>query len=161
MTLSKEELKVLHLSASKEAISLDVFADFVISAINSLQNEKIKNIEDLFHASDLSATGIINFEEFKTLYKLILNLDVEKEHFSEIKRIFDDYAELHDSEEEGRKPQRGLDHAAFERLCIEKDLFTIKAQNHFINTHQKTFLNVTEPQEAFKKDFIKIQENLD
>ena len=48
-------------------------AEFVISAINSLQNEKIKNIEDLFHAADLSATGIISFDEFKTLYKLIIN----------------------------------------------------------------------------------------
>ena len=72
-TPSREEQKLLHLNNAKEVIQIDVVAEFVISAINSLQNEKIKNIEDLFHAADLSATGIISFDEFKTLYKLIIN----------------------------------------------------------------------------------------
>jgi hypothetical protein len=39
--------------------------------------------------------------------------------------------------------------AAFQRLCLEKEIFTIKAQNNFINSHSKTFLNVTESQDAF------------
>jgi Ca2+-binding EF-hand superfamily protein len=56
----------------KEAISLDSLAEMVINTINSLQNEKIQNIEDLFHAADMSATGVISYDEFRTLYKLIV-----------------------------------------------------------------------------------------
>jgi len=32
----------------------------------------MQNIEDLFHAADMSATGVISFDEFRTLYKLIV-----------------------------------------------------------------------------------------
>ena len=44
---------------------------------------------------------------------------------------------------------------------MEKELFSIKAQNSFINQQQKTFLNVTESQEAFQIEFTKLKENLD
>lgn len=63
---------MLHLKNSKEAISLDLLSEQIITTTNSLQAEKIKNIEDLFHAADLDANGVINSEEFKTLYKLIV-----------------------------------------------------------------------------------------
>ena len=62
----------MHLNNVKEAISLDSLAEMVINTINSLQNEKIQNIEDLFHAADMSATGVISYDEFRTLYKLIV-----------------------------------------------------------------------------------------
>lgn len=71
MTKSEEQ-RYLHLNNVKEAISLDSLAEMVINTINSLQNEKIQNIEDLFHAADMSATGVISYDEFRTLYKLIV-----------------------------------------------------------------------------------------
>lgn len=123
----------------------------------------MQNIEDLFHAADLSATGVISFDEFRALYKLIVIQSEEStdEQLGELKRLFDEYAELHDDFEDGRKPQRGLNMAAFQRLCLEKEIFTIKAQNNFINLHSKTFLNVTESQDAFESEFNRLKENLD
>ena len=164
MALTKsEEQKYLHLNGVKEAVSLDLLAEMVITTINSLQAEKLQNIEDLFHAADLSATGVISFEEFRTLYKLIgvASEETTDAQLEELKRLFDEYAELHDDLEDGRKPQRGLDLDAFRRLCLEKEVFTIKAQNAFINQQQRTFLNVTESQDAFEAEFQKLKSNLD
>lgn len=77
----------------------------------------------------MSATGVISYDEFRTLYKLIViqtdeNTDGQLE---ELKKLFDEYAQLHDDFDDNRKPQRGLDMAAFQRLCLEKEIFTIKA----------------------------------
>lgn len=100
-----------------------------------LQAEKAQNIEDLFHAADLSATGIISFDEFKTLYKLIGVQSEEEIDLAELKRTFDEHAESHENED-GEKPVRRLNLAAFSRLCMDRDIFTIKAQNTFINKQQ-------------------------
>ena len=147
----------------KEAVTIDHLGELVIKTISQLQTEKIQNIEDLFHAADLNASGIINFDEFRILYNIIViqteeTTDIQQ---AELKKYFDDFAELHDDNEEGRKPQRGLDLPAFQKLCLEKDLFTIKAQNDFINRYQKSFLNVTESQTAFEAEFTRMKENLD
>jgi len=56
---------------------------------------------------------------------------------------------------------KGLDYENFERLCLERDIFTIRQQNSFINAATKTFLNVTDSTETFTKEFEKLSANLD
>ena len=56
---------------------------------------------------------------------------------------------------------RGLTYDAFERLCLERDVFTIRQQNSFINAATKTFLNVTDSTETFSREFEKLSGNLD
>ena len=66
------------------------------------------NVEDLFHAADMSASGVISFEEFRTLHHLIHHDDDPN-----LKKTFDEYA---DQQASGK---RGLDISAFGRLCKE------------------------------------------
>jgi len=51
----------------------------------------------LFLATDLDANGIISFDEFKTLYKLIQVDDTT----DLAKKLFDEFSDLHD---DGVKP---------------------------------------------------------
>lgn len=44
---------------------------------------------------------------------------------------------------------------------MERDVFTIRQQNNFINAATKTFLNVTDSQEAFAAEFAKMSANLE
>lgn len=63
----------------------------------------------------------------------------------EIRLLFNDYAELHSNVkgQEGIKV-KGISFDNFENLCLERDVFTIRQQNSFINAATKTFLNVTD-----------------
>ena len=48
----------------------------------------------------------------------------------------------------------------FENLCLEKDVFTIRQQNSFINAATKTYLNITDNQGMFAEEFEKLSVNL-
>ena len=48
----------------------------------------------------------------------------------------------------------------FEDLCLERDVFTIRQQNSFINAATRTFLNVTDNQDTFTQDFERLSANL-
>ena len=46
-------------------------------------------------------------------------------------------------------------------MCLEKDIFTIRQQNLFINVATKTFINVTETPDKFSAEFSRLSANLD
>ena len=72
----------------------------------------------------------------------------------EARRLFEDYAEVHPKIKNALGlPIKGIGAKTFERLCLERDVFTIRQQNNFINAATKTFLNVTDSQEAFSAEF--------
>lgn len=48
----------------------------------------------------------------------------------------------------------------FERLCLEKDVMTIRQQNSLINVATKTFLNVAAGQETFLREFDRLSSSL-
>ena len=48
---------------------------------------------------------------------------------------------------------RGVTIAGFERLCLDRDVFTIRAQNNFINMASRNFLSVTDTEDAFAQEF--------
>ena len=155
----------MHLTQSNEAVQLDEFAEFVIHTSNQLQAEKLQNIFEIFMASDLDCNGIISFNEFKTLYRLLCNQhsgDMNQQ-MSEIRNLFNEYAEYHRDPEGGTNglKVRGISFEKFEDLCLEKDAFTIRQQNSFINAATRTFLNVTDSQDTFSAEFEKLSASID
>lgn len=44
-------------------------------------------------------------------------------------------------------------------MCVEKDVFTVKAQNTFLNLQTKAFLD--ESDTAVSREFLKVQQQLD
>ena len=80
---------------------------------------------------------------------------------AEIRHIFNEYAEVHTNVRgcEGLKV-RGISFDKFEDLCLEKDVFTIRQQNSFINAATKTYLNVTDDSSAFDVEFEKLSANI-
>ena len=56
---------------------------------------------------------------------------------------------------------RMMDRDGFERLCLERDVFTIRQQNSFINVASRTFLNVAGSWDAFSREFDRLSANLD
>ena len=70
MTRTLED-KHPHLKSIKNAVELDVFAELVIRITNQLQAERVANINDIFMAADLSGGGMLDYTEFKTIYKVV------------------------------------------------------------------------------------------
>jgi len=64
---------------------------------------------------------------------------------AEIRALFSEYSKTYTNVKgsEGIKV-RGISFDGFEKLCLEKDIFTIRQQNSFINAATRTFLNVTD-----------------
>ena len=123
--------KILHLNSCTEAVQLDDYAEFVVSTANQLQAEKLQNIEDIFAAGDLSQNGIITSSELRTLYRILGNQfsgDTNLQ-MQEVKKLFDEYAEVHQGVPKGKETVRlkGISYLNFERMCLEKDVFTIRA----------------------------------
>ena len=137
----------MHLNSYTEAVQLDDFAEFVIHTTNQLQAEKLQNIQEIFMAADLNHNSILEFNELKTLYKLLCNQysGDRNQQMQEIRNIFNDYNKVFTNirGSEGIKI-RGISYESFEKLCLERDVFTIRQQNSFINAATKTFLNVTD-----------------
>ena len=155
----------MHLTQCSEAVQLDEFAEFVIHTSNQLQAEKLQNIHEIFHASDLDGNGIITFNEFKTLYRLLCSQhsgDMNSQ-MAEIRSLFNEYAEYHVNPEVGKEGLkiRGIIYDRFEDLCLERDVFTIRQQNSFINAATRQFLNVTDEQDAFGTEFEKLNASID
>jgi Ca2+-binding EF-hand superfamily protein len=50
---------------------LDDFAEFIIHTTNQLQAEKLQNIEDIFNAADLNHNGVLQFNEFRTIFRIL------------------------------------------------------------------------------------------
>ena len=115
-------------------------------------------------ASDLNGSGMIEFNELKTLYKLLCNQHSgdQNQQMVEIRALFNEYSKTYTNVKgtEGIKV-RGISFDNFEKLCLEKDVFTIRQQNSFINAATRTFLNVTDNQETFTQEFEKLSVNLD
>lgn len=112
----------------------------------------------------MNNNNILEFNELKTLYKLLCNQysgDKERQ-LVEIRNLFNEYSKVYTNIEgsEGIK-LRGVSYESFEKLCLDKDVFTIRQQNSFINAATKTFLNVTDNQETFTNEFEKLSTNLD
>lgn len=81
---------------------------------------------------------------------------------NEAKRLFEEYASNHPNlKNELGLPIKGINPKQFEKLCLEKDVFTIRQQNNFINAATKTFLNVTDSPEAFAQEFARLSANLE
>ena len=115
-------------------------------------------------AADLNNNGVLEFNELKTLYKLLCNQhsgDVTSQ-LTEIRALFNEYSEINTNVKgtEGMK-LRAITLDSFENLCLEKDVFTIRQQNSFINAATKSFLNVTDNQETFTVEFERLSANLD
>ena len=81
---------------------------------------------------------------------------------NEVRNLFNDYSFMYSNIKgaEGLKI-RGINLENFERLCLDRDVFTIRQQNVFINVATKTFLNVTDKNEVFFKEFDRMSSNLD
>ena len=80
-------------------------------------------------AADLNNNGVIEFNELKTLYKLLCNQysgDMQAQ-LQEIRGLFNEYAEVHKNVRgsEGIR-LKAISFDNFERLCLEKDVFTIR-----------------------------------
>ena len=56
---------------------------------------------------------------------------------------------------------KGISFENFENLCLEKDIFTIRQQNSFINAATKSFLNITDNPDAFAYEFDKLSANIE
>ena len=81
----------------------------------------------------------------------------------EIRNLFNEYSQTFKNVPgaNGLKV-RGITYDSFEKLCLtEKDVFTIRQQNSFINASTKTFLNVTDNPEAFSREFERLSSNID
>ena len=81
---------------------------------------------------------------------------------SEIRSLFSEYSKVYTNVRgsEGIKV-RGISYEAFEKLCLDRDVFTIRQQNSFINAATKTFLNVTDNHETFSAEFENLSKNLE
>ena len=117
---------------------------------------------DIFKASDLDENGILGFNELKTLYRLLCNQHSGdfNQQMQDIRNLYNEYAEMHSTPKDSIKV-KGINYDAFERLCVEKDIFTIRQQNSFINAATRTFLNVTDSNDTFSKEFEKLSANMD
>ena len=121
--------KHLHLQNVSDAVQLDEFSEFVIHTTNQLQAEKLQNIYEIFMAADLKGNGVLELSELKTLYKLLCNQhsgDVQQQ-MQEIRGLFSEYAQVYGNVKgsEGVRV-RGISFDNFEKLCLEKDVFTIR-----------------------------------
>ena len=124
----------------------------------------MQNIQEIFKASDLDGNGLLTFNEIKTLYRLLCgqpNAD-QALQMQELRNLFNEYAEYHQNTEsvDGLK-LRAISFIKFEDLCLENDVFTIKQQNNFINQASRTFLNVSDNEEAFSAEFDRLSANID
>ena len=53
---------------------------------------------------------------------------------TEARKIFDEYSEIFTNVRGSQGLRvRGINLAGFEKLCLERDVFTIRQQNNFIN----------------------------
>ena len=124
----------------------------------------MQNIQEIFKASDLDGNGLLTFNEIKTLYRLLCgqpNAD-QALQMQELRNLFNEYAEYHQNTDsvDGLK-LRAISFIKFEDLCLENDVFTIKQQNNFINQASRTFLNVSDNEEAFSAEFDRLSANID
>ena len=124
----------------------------------------MQNIQEIFKASDLDGNGLLTFNEIKTLYRLLCgqpNAD-QALQMQELRNLFNEYAEYHQNTDsvDGLK-LRAISFIKFEDLCLENDVFTIKQQNNFINQASRTFLNVSDDEEAFSAEFDRLSANID
>ena len=154
----------MHLNQCNEAVQLDELAEFVIHTSNQLQAEKLQNIYEIFMAADLANNGILTFNEVKTLYRLLCSQHSGDMHLQlqEIRSLFNEYSEFHRNPKDPKGLNiRGISFDKFEDLCLERDIFTIRQQNNFINAATRTFLNVTDNTDAFTIEFEKLSANID
>lgn len=115
-------------------------------------------------AADLDGNGLLLFNELKTLYKLLCNQhsgDYQMQ-MQEIRVLYFEYAEVQNVAKTNEVVKlKGISYDNFEKLCLEKDVFTIRQQNSFINAATKTFLNVTDSDETFNREFVKLNAQID
>ena len=67
----------------------------MIHTTNQLQYEKLKNIEDIFNAADLTHSGVLDYSELLTLYKMLGPSDqTDAQQKNEARKLFDEYSEM-------------------------------------------------------------------
>ena len=80
-------------------------------------------------AADLSNNDILEFNELKTLHKLLCNQysGDRNQQMIEIRNLFNEYSKVYTNirGSEGVKI-RGVPYEAFEKLCLDRDVFTIR-----------------------------------
>ena len=80
-------------------------------------------------AADLNNNSILEFNELKTLYKLLCNQysGDRNQQMIEIRNIFNEFGKVYTNIRgaEGIKV-KGISYEAFEKLCLERDVFTIR-----------------------------------
>ena len=81
---------------------------------------------------------------------------------TEIRNLFNEYSKAYTNIKgaEGIRV-RGISYESFEKLCLDRDVFTIRQQNSFINAATKSFLNVTDNHETFSTEFESLSRNLE
>ena len=107
---------------------------------------------------------MITFNEFRTIYKILgpyYGTDIVNQMY-EVRRLFDEYSEgFNNLRGMGGLRVKGISLKAFEKLCLDKEVFTIRQQNNFINQASNSFLNVTDQEKAFNDEFDGIRSNID
>jgi Ca2+-binding EF-hand superfamily protein len=101
----------LHLKQTSEAVSIDLFADYVIKLTNKMKQEKSQNIRDIFEASDLNHNKDLEYKEVKVILKLF------SENTIKPLQLFKTYC----------PDGNDMNLAQFEQMCNDHELFTAKA----------------------------------
>jgi len=100
--------------------------------------------------------------ELLTLYKLLGPSADTLTQIAESKRLFEEYAEMvMDSKDRPGMKVRGVTLMGFEKMCLDRDVFTIRSQNNFINMASRNFLSMTDGEDAFTQEFQMLQGKID